>query len=123
MRLSIVARAADGIPRNVAVLGGGLSGLTAAYYLSRRLPQSSQITLYEKATRLGGWLQSRTVAVDDKSGQGKPKKLVFEGGPRSVRPAGLSGAMTLDLVRCRCYWFFVLVDGFSLLCHIPQTLR
>ena len=41
----------------VAVIGGGLSGLTAAYQLSRELPGAS-ITVHEAADRLGGALHT-----------------------------------------------------------------
>jgi len=41
----------------VAVLGGGLSGLTSAYYLHRRAPRV-QVRLFEGSARLGGVIQT-----------------------------------------------------------------
>ncbi|KAH9814753.1 hypothetical protein DFH28DRAFT_300475 [Melampsora americana] len=75
------------------ILGGGLAGLTSAYYLSKGLPAGSQakITLLERSDRFGGWLHSPNF--------GRDERCVFESGPRSVRPKGLSGLMTLDLVK------------------------
>jgi len=37
-------------PKKVAVIGGGMAGLTAGYYLTRRY----EVTLFEKESRLGG---------------------------------------------------------------------
>ncbi|PLW18073.1 hypothetical protein PCANC_14711 [Puccinia coronata f. sp. avenae] len=76
------------------ILGGGLAGLTSAYYLSKRLPESSQIIVWEKAHRFGGWVQSSR--VDDQTNGGS---FVFESGPRSVRPKGLAGLISLELIR------------------------
>jgi len=45
-------------PLRLAVLGGGISGLTAAYRLTQLLPQA-QIELFEASERLGGVLQTR----------------------------------------------------------------
>lgn len=69
------------------VLGGGLSGLSAAYYLLRRagLP----ITIYESANRLGGWIRTE---------KQKDKGFIFEAGPRTIRSKGPSGANTLELI-------------------------
>jgi protoporphyrinogen/coproporphyrinogen III oxidase len=73
------------------VLGGGITGLTAAFDLARSLPKTN-ITLYEKSTRLGGWIDSEVVPVDD-------GEVLFEWGPRSVRPAlNDSGVATAQLV-------------------------
>ena len=47
---------------NVTIVGGGLTGLTAAYYLGRAKPDWT-ITLYEQAPRFGGKIQ--TQRVDD----------------------------------------------------------
>lgn len=47
---------------NVTIVGGGLTGLTAAYYLGHAKPEWT-ITLYEQAPRFGGKIQ--TQRVDD----------------------------------------------------------
>ena len=80
----------EGKATDIAVLGGGITGLASAYYLSRLLPDA-KITLFEASTRLGGWLHSRQVNV----GNGK---VVFEQGPRNLRPTNPNGLVTLDLV-------------------------
>lgn len=46
--------------KHVAVIGSGISGLAAAYLLSRR----HRVTLYERASRLGG--HTHTVVADDR---------------------------------------------------------
>jgi oxygen-dependent protoporphyrinogen oxidase len=73
------------------VLGGGITGLASAFYLSQELPDA-KITLYEGSPRLGGWLHSKHIDV----GNGQ---VVFEQGPRTLRPKTPSGFLTLDLVR------------------------
>jgi oxygen-dependent protoporphyrinogen oxidase len=77
-------------PQKIAILGGGITGLASAYYLSKELPSAS-ITLYEASDRMGGWLQSKHVNV----GNGK---VVFEQGPRTLRPRTPAGLVTLELV-------------------------
>jgi uncharacterized protein len=49
-------------PSRIAVIGSGISGLAAAYYLSRR----HQVHLFEKSERLGG--HTHTVTVDTSAG-------------------------------------------------------
>ncbi|WP_166791783.1 protoporphyrinogen oxidase [Cryobacterium frigoriphilum] len=46
----------------VTIVGAGISGLTTAYYLQRRLGDEVQITVVEGAERLGGKISTRTVA-------------------------------------------------------------
>ena len=46
--------------RNVAVIGGGISGLAAAYELSCHIPKAN-ITLFEKTDRPGGILQTEYI--------------------------------------------------------------
>ncbi len=75
---------------SVAVLGGGITGLVSAYSLSLARPDL-KITLFEGSNRLGGWLHSTSVDV----GTGK---VVFEQGPRNLRPSWPNGHITLDLV-------------------------
>ena len=75
---------------DIAVLGGGITGLATAYYITKSLP-NAKVTLYEASSRLGGWLNSQSVDV----GTGK---VVFEQGPRTLRPTIPNGWITLDLV-------------------------
>ncbi len=69
------------------IVGGGVSGLAAAYYL-RLLPTTRQVTLLESASRLGGWVQ--TTRNQDGA--------LYEHGPRTLRPSGVAGANTLQIV-------------------------
>nr|XP_006115262.1 protoporphyrinogen oxidase [Pelodiscus sinensis] len=73
--------------RTVAVVGGGISGLTACYHLAKS-PNAPKIILLEDSGRLGGWLHS-TRAEDG---------AIFEHGPRGIRPAGTVGKNTLLMV-------------------------
>lgn len=73
--------------RTVVVLGGGISGLAASYYLSRA-PCPPKVVLVEGSERLGGWIRSVR----------GPDGAIFELGPRGIRPAGALGARTLLLV-------------------------
>lgn len=70
-----------------AVLGAGLSGLSAGYYLLRRF--GKPLTIYEALPRVGGWVRSENR---------KDGNFIFESGPRTIRPVGLPGANTLELV-------------------------
>jgi oxygen-dependent protoporphyrinogen oxidase len=82
-----------GRPNHVVILGGGITGLSAAFYLARRHP-TVQITLVEKSDRFGGWVRSERVDVTDSDG--KQGKVLLEAGPRTVRPNAKS---VLELVR------------------------
>uniref|UniRef100_A0A8C6Z0A7 Protoporphyrinogen oxidase n=1 Tax=Nothoprocta perdicaria TaxID=30464 RepID=A0A8C6Z0A7_NOTPE len=75
------------MPRTVAVVGGGISGLAACYHLARG-PGAPKVVLLEGSARLGGWLQS--TRTEDGA--------VFEHGPRGVRPAGAAGRDTLRML-------------------------
>lgn len=55
----------------ILILGGGISGLTAAWRLGKLLPQH-HITLIEKSSRLGGWIETGEL---------------FEKGPRTFSAA------------------------------------
>jgi oxygen-dependent protoporphyrinogen oxidase len=79
-------------PYNVAVIGGGITGLTAAWRLLQD-PKCQKITLYEKSSQLGGWLQSEKIEVGD------GKHVVFEHGPRTIRASQPAVLPMLDLVR------------------------
>ncbi len=55
------------------ILGGGITGLSAAWFLKKREP-TAQITLLEKTDRLGGWIRSSTEGG-----------FFFEKGPRTFQ--------------------------------------
>jgi len=80
-------------PNHVVILGGGLTGLSAAFHLARKHP-TLQITLVEKSIRFGGWVRSERVEVYDSDGN--RGKVLLEAGPRTVRPNAKS---ILELVR------------------------
>uniref|UniRef100_A0A8D8VR48 Protoporphyrinogen oxidase n=2 Tax=Cacopsylla melanoneura TaxID=428564 RepID=A0A8D8VR48_9HEMI len=71
------------------ILGGGISGLSAAFYVLKNAPKpNTSITLLESGKRLGGWVRSLQT----------PEGLIFEQGPRTIRPRGKPGANTLKLI-------------------------
>jgi len=70
---------------NYLILGGGISGLSAAWFLSRKHP-NAKITLLEKENRLGGWIQTT-----------RQNGYLFEKGPRTF-PLGRSPFL-LALIR------------------------
>ena len=75
----------SGMP-SITVVGGGISGLSAAFHLARRFPAATgaRITLVEKAQRLGGWVRAERVRVAD--GHGRKAEILLESGPRTLRP-------------------------------------
>jgi protoporphyrinogen/coproporphyrinogen III oxidase len=79
-------------PNDVAVIGGGITGLACAYYLTRELPRAN-VTIYEASDRLGGWLSSKRVPVKDGS-------VLFETGPRTLRPSA-NGVLAAQMVCLR----------------------
>lgn len=71
-----------------AILGGGIAGLSAAYYL-QQTSKSAAITVYEASKRVGGWIRTENL----------PNNAVrFEAGPRTIRPVGPKGRNTLQLI-------------------------
>ncbi|HEU5120618.1 MAG TPA: FAD-dependent oxidoreductase, partial [Candidatus Nitrosocosmicus sp.] len=71
----------EGTKDNIAIIGGGLAGLTAAVILSQK---GKNVTLIEKSSNLGG--RARTIFKDG---------FYFNQGPHALYPAG-SGAKILD---------------------------
>lgn len=80
-------------PSHVVILGGGITGLSAAFHLARKHP-TVQITLLEKSARFGGWVRSERVNVYDSDGN--RGSVLLEAGPRTIRPNAKS---VLQLVR------------------------
>lgn len=72
--------------RHVVVLGGGISGLTAAYAIKQAASGPLRVSVIESSHRLGGWIHSQ-----------RKDGLLFESGPRGLRPVG-KGRMSLSLV-------------------------
>ncbi|KAL1877232.1 oxygen-dependent protoporphyrinogen oxidase [Paecilomyces lecythidis] len=77
-------------PYDAAVIGGGITGLTTAFRLSRD-PNCTKVTLYEQSNQLGGWLQSETIEVDG-------GEVVFEYGPRTLRTVSPASLPMIDLI-------------------------
>lgn len=87
---------------SVAILGGGISGLSSAYYLSKSSP-STKILLIEGSKRVGGWIRSQRASpgfhiLKDETNASGVDTVVFEAGPRSLRPVGPGGAAILSMV-------------------------
>jgi len=92
----------------LAVIGGGLSGLSAAYHFVRALSaearRTTRVIVLEKAGRTGGWCRSVDVPGDKLGAKavGEGKRVVLEGGPRSIRPVGRIGWLTVEMVSTTC---------------------
>lgn len=71
------------VPQDIAVLGGGLTGLTTAHYLTVFNPDAN-ITIYEADERLGGWVDTERISV--KTWDGKDATITFDRGARTVAP-------------------------------------
>ncbi|KAK8027840.1 protoporphyrinogen oxidase [Apiospora marii] len=77
-------------PRRIAVLGGGITGLTAAHYLARHA-KNVHITLYEGSDHLGGWIKGEVAQTADGD------EILLQQGPRMLR-SGASGNKYDDLI-------------------------
>ena len=77
--------------KRFAVLGGGITGLSSAHFLTQELPKA-KVAIYERGDKLGGWLKSKYVDV-------KNGRILFEQGPRTLRPNTPASLVTLEMVR------------------------
>ncbi|XP_055586663.1 protoporphyrinogen oxidase [Uranotaenia lowii] len=71
-----------------AILGAGISGLSAGFYLLRNGAGAAPV-IYEATNRLGGWIRTERSAEEG---------YVFEAGPRTIRPKGPAAVNTLELI-------------------------
>lgn len=71
---------------SVTILGGGVAGLSTAFYLATR-NNIPIIRLYEASSRVSGWINS-----DNHNG------YYFESSGRTLRPKGVTGNTTLELL-------------------------
>src|SRR5215216_3455930 len=77
---------------HVVIIGGGITGLSTAFYLQRQAQEAGvplRYTLIERDTRFGGKLVTETVG-----------QFVVEGGPDSIlaqKPAGVQLVRDLGL--------------------------
>ncbi|KAL5113232.1 oxygen-dependent protoporphyrinogen oxidase [Pleosporales sp. CAS-2024a] len=80
-------------PERIAILGGGVAGLSSAYFVSREFPKS-KITLFEAGKQTGGWIRSKRLPVPG-------GHVIFELGPRTLRNATVTAHLCqeLDLVK------------------------
>ncbi|KAF2973036.1 hypothetical protein GQX73_g566 [Xylaria multiplex] len=81
-------------PREIAVLGAGITGLTAAHYLARHAT-NARITIYEASSRPGGWIKANRVEIEGDEGQ--RGHVLLQNGPRMLR-SGASSLKYDDLV-------------------------
>lgn len=72
--------------KKILILGAGISGLSLAWFLKKRHGNNIEITILEKSSRVGGWIQTRN-----------QQGYLFELGPHSCRPQG-PGESTLHLI-------------------------
>jgi oxygen-dependent protoporphyrinogen oxidase len=71
----------------IAIVGAGITGLSLGYFLKERFGSKMDLTLFEKQTRVGGWIQTH-----------KEDPFLFELGPRGIRPSG-KGVHTVELIQ------------------------
>lgn len=76
----------------IAILGGGLAGLSAAYYLKKegKVQNDQVIKIIEANDHTGGWIQSW---------KDRETNIVTELGPRTIRGRGNSANNTYSLIK------------------------
>jgi len=72
---------------SVTILGGGIAGLSSAFYLAIR-NNIPIVRLYEASSRVSGWINS-----ENHNG------YYFESSARTLRPRGITGNTTLELIQ------------------------
>ncbi|KAH6584457.1 hypothetical protein BASA60_000961 [Batrachochytrium salamandrivorans] len=92
--------------QRVVVVGGGISGLSTAWFLKQHHPHL-HVSVVEQSKHLGGWVHSvklpLTASCTDGSAdlntvRSAPVHHLVETGPRTLRPGGTAGASTLEMI-------------------------
>ncbi|KAJ1506352.1 hypothetical protein HMI54_001629 [Coelomomyces lativittatus] len=79
----------------VAVIGGGITGLSCAFYLKKYVPWVSSVLLLEKhPTKWGGWIDSEIKMLPNSN-----QPCLLENGPRALKPSGFAGFLTSSLIQ------------------------
>lgn len=77
--------------QELLVLGGGISGLTLAWFVAHSRPDV-KIKLIEQSDSFGGWMQSETLSKNGES-------TVFEYGPRTLLPSSAGVVIAVQIIR------------------------
>ncbi|KAJ2539794.1 oxygen-dependent protoporphyrinogen oxidase [Coemansia sp. RSA 1853] len=88
----------------ITVLGGGISGLSTAWYLAQKVPSSVSIKVVEASSRVGGWIRTdrRSTPIGE---------IVAEAGPRTLRTGKSPDALSV----------LELLDDLDLRSHVIMT--
>ena len=95
-----VPRSSPVPPPSIAVIGGGITGLSTAYYLHERFGDAVSVVVFERANLVGGLIAP---ATPRKARGGNEKKsaphnaLVLEKGARSLRVTTPEAKVTLAM--------------------------
>lgn len=83
----------------VSVIGGGISGLSFAYFLGKLRPDI-KITIYEKDNRVGGYINTcqANEKTENDTGLHDKLSLKMEKGPRTLRGISSGTLMIIDLL-------------------------
>lgn len=84
----------------VSVIGGGISGLSFAYFLGRLRPDV-KITVYEKQARVGGYINTghASAQTQQQTGCKSRRALKMERGPRTLRGVSPGTLIIVDLLQ------------------------
>lgn len=83
------------IPHNgrVAVIGGGISGLSFSYFLNKLRPDI-KINIFESQNQPGGWIKSEYLQLKNQK-----QKVLLEKGPRTLRGVSDGSLLIIDVLR------------------------
>ncbi|OBA14207.1 uncharacterized protein OGAPODRAFT_40325, partial [Ogataea polymorpha] len=81
----------------VGIVGGGISGLTYAYFLGKLRPDL-KISLYEKSARCGGYIRSKRLGTTEYDSRANQDYTILEKGPRTLRGESPGVLLILDLL-------------------------